>query len=116
MRNAYGITSWFDPSGADKKDNDDNEQADLCELIRAALFSNKLGPLANYGTSSKLNKNFLMKLDCPGKEGVTEPCAYNESDFWDQELWTIIYRPIGLRFDNKPTFITFDEAKNLKFN
>ena len=57
-----------------------------------------------------------MKLDCPGKEGVTEPCAYNESDFWDQELWTIIYRPIGLRFDNKPTFITSDEAKNIKFN
>lgn len=57
-----------------------------------------------------------MKLDCPGKEGVTEPCAYNESHFWDPELWTIIYRPVGLRFSNKPTFITTDEAKNIKFN
>jgi hypothetical protein len=57
-------------------------------LIRAAYGEGKFG---YYKDLKKVNKNFLAFLDCPGKGEITQPCAYNESKFWEQGLWTIVY-------------------------
>ena len=90
---------------------DDDQQADMCELIRAGLFYDKFGPLQNYGKINKLNSNFLINLDCPGYGKVTQPCAYNDSKFWDMTLWTILYNSVGLRLKNLPTFLNTDSDK-----
>jgi len=44
VRTAYGISSYIDQTGAVKQ-QDDDQQADICELIRAGLFYDKFGPL-----------------------------------------------------------------------
>jgi hypothetical protein len=69
----------------------------MCELIRAAYGAGKFGTKSDL---KNVDRNFLSLLDCPGKGDITQPCAYNESKFWQQGLWTIVYKPVGLRIKN----------------
>lgn len=102
VKKTFGITSFVNHKG-ELTDEDDDQQADMCELVRAAFHADKFGEKGTYGTLDKIDKNFLMKLDCAGKGDVTQPCAYTDGGFWDQDSWTILYQSAGLRIrkDNK---------------
>ena len=80
----------------------------MCELIRAAFHFKLFG---DYGTLDKPDKNFLGKIDCPGKGDVTQPCAYTDKGFWDHQAWTFAFKPVGLRLKDLPNFVDIRSIK-----
>ena len=91
-------------------DYDDPDQADMCELVRAAIKNGNFDRGSEQDSDKKVvtvmkpGNEFINLIDCPGEESVTEICAYNNKGFWDSASWKIVDFPLGLRVDTYPEY------------
>lgn len=116
MKKIYGVTQLVDSEGEPvKKDFDD--QADMCELIRAAVAKNLFG-ITNLDMR-KLPKTFVDGIQCAGAKGdIYGPqiCAATSSSFYNPGAWNIMNKSSAITFDSKPQFVDkdpeSDESKN----
>lgn len=72
-------------------ENDNDDQADMCEFIRTAYFSGEFGSEGDQTQNIKLP---LIKqgLHCAGNPNtsLTNPCALNANSYLDPYDWTIL--------------------------
>lgn len=108
LKKNYGITQLVDSEGdAVKVDFDD--QADMCELIRAAVSKN-LFSIQNLNMR-KLPHNFVDRILCAGPKGEKygpQICAATSGSFYNGASWNVFNKSSAITFDNKPQFTDKD--------
>lgn len=98
----YGLKKGLvDVDGNPVEDDFDN-QADMCEIIRA-LIANGVYPGISTDVT-QISKDIVNLIDCPGKTGQTKVCAATAGAFNDKEGWYIFLDGEGIRFNDKPKY------------
>lgn len=102
LRELHGISNLVDGVG-DIVENDFEDQADMCEIIRAGIASGKLKKI----TADLINipLKILDYVDCAGEPEQSEICAVTGSSFFQKDTWYILLDGLSLSIDNKPQFI-----------
>ena len=110
-KNNLGITELVDSTGAVNANGKDfDDQADMCELVRAALarelISIKNIKWENLRTDDfGVDINFENQIQCPGTgKDEAKICAANSSSFFNRGAWTIFMFPTNIKFAGKPSF------------
>lgn len=97
IRQHLGINQLVDSVGEPVKD-DFNDQADICEIIRAALYKNLFD--INNVNLQKLPDDLIDKIDCAGVEGFREGpriCAATGSSYFQKDTWSIFLYPSAIK-------------------
>ena len=97
IRQHLGINQLVDSVGEPVKD-DFNDQADICEIIRAALYKNLFD--INNVNLQKLPDDLIDKIDCDGVEGFREGpriCAATGSSYFQKDTWSIFLYPSAIK-------------------
>ena len=105
LKRNYEIIHLVDSIGEPvKKDFDD--QADLCEILRAAVWKN-LFDFPDWNMQ-KIPPEIVDKIDCAGigdnKRAGPRICAATGSSFFQNDSWTIFLDTSSLRAGGKPDF------------
>lgn len=111
LRTSFGITNLVDVNG-DPVTTDADDQADLCEIIRAAASKN-LFDIKNLDMR-KLTDKIVDRIDCVGAPGDKEGpriCAASSGAFFNKASWTIFLKPSAIRFAGKPSFAKKTETE-----
>ena len=98
----YGLVKGLVDVNGNPVENDFDDQADMCEIIRA-LIANGVFP----GISSdvtNINPDVVNLIECPGEEGRTKVCAATPSSFADKESWYIFLDGQSISFNSKPKY------------
>lgn len=98
MKKIHNIPYLVDNIG-DVVEGDNDDQADMCEFIRAAFVANKFPKM---GTVTNMNKDFLAKIDCAGHKSQTQPCAVNNESFFASMSWYILFDSFSITYKNTP--------------
>lgn len=104
LKEIFGITELVDVNG-DVVLNDFEDQADMCELVRAATSKGLLG--IKDIDMRKLPKELVNKIDCPGSEkenNKAKICAASSESFYKKSAWTVFLRYSVIKFAGKPNF------------
>lgn len=104
LKEVFGITELVDVNG-DVVMNDFEDQADMCELVRAATSKGLLG--IKDIDMKKLPKELVNKIDCPGAEkdnNRAKICAASSESFYKKSAWTVFLRYSVIKFAGKPNF------------
>lgn len=104
LKKYYGVTQLVDSVG-DPVKIDFAEQADMCELVRAAVAKN-LFEIKNLDMQN-LPKSFIDKIQCSGPKGdIYGPqiCAATSGSFFSKSSWNVLNKSAAIKFDNKPQF------------
>ena len=97
MRRNYGINQLVDSIGEPVK-TDFPDQADICEIIRAAAYKN-LFELSNVNMQ-RLPEDLIDKIDCAGEEGFRKGpriCAATGSSYFQKNTWSIFLYPSAIQ-------------------
>jgi hypothetical protein len=97
LRRNYGINTLVDSVGEPVK-SDFPDQADICEIIRAAAYQN-LFQLSNVNMQ-KLPDEIIDKIDCAGEEGFRKGpriCAATGSSYFQKNTWSIFLYPSAIK-------------------
>jgi hypothetical protein len=111
LRN-YGLTKGLVDVEGNPVENDFEDQADMCEIIRALIANSKITFFIYYvdifpnvdGDVTAINPEIVEKIDCPGDEGQTEVCAANPGSYADREGWYIFLDGQSINFNGKPKY------------
>lgn len=104
IRRNFGITELSDVNG-DPVQEDFNNQADLCEIVRSAAAKN-LFNIKNLDMR-KLKDRIVDLIDCAGPLGEKEGpriCAASSSSFFNEASWTIFLNSSNIKLQGKPNF------------
>lgn len=82
------------------KDFDD--QADMCEIIRALIGNGKFEGFPDDVTN--ISADIVEYVGCPGKLGQTQICAATSRSFADKKGWAIQMDAAAIQFGGKPKF------------
>jgi hypothetical protein len=105
MKTNYGVTQLVNSAG-DPVTKDFEDQADMCELIRAAVSKN-LFEIKNLDMQN-LPSTFVDAIQCAGPKGDLygpQICAATSSSFFSKPSWNIFNKSSVIHFDNKPQYI-----------
>ena len=84
---------------------DFDDQADMCEIVRALVGNGKF----SFGKNmDQINLDLLENIDCAGGDGQSQICAATTGSFAEKDKWVILLRGQGLTIDKFPTY----EKKN----
>ena len=87
----------------DSVDSDFEDQADMCEIIRALLANGKIPEVGE--DIKSIDLKFLDYIDCPGAEGQTEVCAATGGSFADKKGWNIMLDANTITINKEPKYI-----------
>jgi hypothetical protein len=93
LRKNYGINTLVDSVGEAVK-FDYPDQADMCEIVRAAMA--KALPNISDPEGKKHRYDFIEKIDCAGPDGTKEGpriCAASGSSYFQADSWSIFLYP-----------------------
>lgn len=113
LKKYYGITQLVDSIG-DPVRHDFPDQADMCELIRAAVAKN-LFEIHNLDMQN-LPKTFVDNIKCSGPKGDfygPQICAATSGSFFNKSAWNVFNKSSVMLFSNKPHFIESDHEQKL---
>lgn len=99
----YSIPSLVDVAGnkADPPFQDFDDQADMCEIVRALVAHGKF----NFGKNmDNISLELLDKIDCPGGDSQTQVCAANAGSFAEKNKWVVMLKAESLRVNNIPKY------------
>jgi hypothetical protein len=105
VKKNLGIGTLVDSVGEPvKKDFDD--QADLCEILRAAVAQNLFDiPDLNM---QKIPDDIVDKIDCAGLSDIPRKgsriCAATGGSYFQKDSWTIFTESSAIKFGGKPKF------------
>jgi hypothetical protein len=102
----YGITTLVDEIGEPMDHNQPN-QADMCEIVRAAIKAGLLEKITSDVTD--IPYEALNYIDCPGDPSGPKICAVNAISYYKTDMWTIMLEGFYLEINNRPTFIKASE-------
>jgi len=98
MSKVFNIASLVNNVG-DVVERDSDNEADLCEFVRAAFNANKFPKM---GSITNMNKDFLQKVACAGHKSQTQPCAVNNESFFASKSWFILFQGMTITYDGAP--------------
>eukprot|EP00742_Colponemidia_sp_Colp-10_P012656 GILJ01014241.1.p1 GENE.GILJ01014241.1~~GILJ01014241.1.p1 ORF type:complete len:231 (+),score=39.67 GILJ01014241.1:27-695(+) len=102
LQNFYGVRTLVNVEG-EPVEKDFDDQADMCEIIRALLKANKV---PNAGDDVRtLNVEFVDSIDCAGAEGQTEVCAATGGSYPQKYSWYILLDGGALQLGDFPKFV-----------
>ncbi len=102
LKKNFDITNLVDEIG-EPVDHNIPDQADMCEIIRAAIYSGLFRPLTSDVTDIPFDA--LNYIDCPGVEIGVKICAVNGVSFYKKDMWTILLSPGIIQINEYPKFI-----------
>ncbi len=75
------------------------DQADLCEIIRAGIAKNLFGQDINM---QKIPESILDKIECAGSGAKNSPqiCAATGSSYFQKDSWSIFLKPSVIKVTN----------------
>lgn len=80
---------------------DFDDQADMCEIVRAFVGNGKL----SFGKNmDSISMSLIDALSCPGAEGQSQICAANTGSFAEKSKWVILIRGQSLRVNEFPVY------------
>lgn len=98
----YGLTKGLVDVNGNPVENDFDDQADMCEIIRALIAN---GVFPNISTDvTNINPDIVNLIDCPGEQGQTEVCAATAGSYADKEGWYIFLDGQSITFNGKPKY------------
>lgn len=98
----YGLTKGLVDVDGNPVEEDFEDQADMCEIVRA-LIANGVFPNISPDVTN-INPEIVNLIDCPGEEGQTEVCAATPGSFADKESWYIFLDGQAISFNGKPKY------------
>jgi len=110
LKQIYGVSTLVDSEGEPVKE-DFPDQADMCELIRAAVAKN-LFNIHNL-EMHRLPKDFVDRIQCSGPKGDRygpQICAATSGSYFSSSGWNIFNKSSAILFDNKPQFTDKDQG------
>jgi hypothetical protein len=103
LKTNYNLSKGLVDVNGEPVENDFDDQADMCELIRALIANGKFPKI---GESLKnIDDSFLDDIDCPGVEGQTEICAATGGSFADKKGWNILLDGQSFRIKDSPKYV-----------
>lgn len=99
----FEVESFVDVLGnkADPPFQDFDDQADMCELVRALVANGKF----SFGKNmDSISLELLDKIDCPGGDGQTQICAANTGSFAEKQKWVILLNGQSMRINGFPIY------------
>lgn len=84
-------------------DKDFDDQADMCEIIRALVANGKIPEVGQDVKSIDLK--VLDFIDCPGTEGQTQVCAATGGSFADKKGWYILLDGTSITINKEPKYV-----------
>ena len=84
-------------------DKDFDDQADMCEIIRAFVANGKIPEIGEDVKSIDLK--LLDYIDCPGSEGQTEVCAATGGSFAEPKGWLIMLDGSAITLNKQPMYV-----------
>ena len=107
LKKHFGITTLVDEVG-EPVDHNLPDQADMCEIIRAAIAG---GLFPQTSDVTNIPYEILNYIDCPGEEDSVKICAVNSISFYKQDMWTILLTPSVIQIGTYPNYIMDVEEK-----
>jgi len=101
----FGINQLVDSIGDPVKKNFP-DQADMCEIVRAALAKGKI-KIKDLNLQNIPSERLINQIDCVGttdKRG-TRICAATGVSFHQKDSWTIFLTSSAIKFGNRPKFV-----------
>jgi hypothetical protein len=99
----YQLKKGLVDVNGDSVDTDFEDQADMCEIVRALLANGKIPEVGE--DIKSIDLKFLDYIDCPGSEGQTEICAATGSSFADRKSWIIMLEGQSITINKEPKYI-----------
>jgi hypothetical protein len=82
---------------------DFEDQADMCEIVRALIANGKIPKLGSDVTN--IDISMVDEIDCPGSDGQTEVCAATGKSFADKKGWYILLGGKSITINGHPKYI-----------
>lgn len=107
LREVHGISNLVDDSG-DIVESDFDEQADMCEIIRAAIAAGKFQKI----TTELINipVKVFDSIDCVGDSRQTELCAVSGSSYFQKDTWFILLDGFTITVKDQPRMVRVPDA------
>jgi hypothetical protein len=103
LLNNYQLKKGLVDVNGDPVEADFDDQADMCEIVRAFVANGKVPAIGEDVKSIDLK--LLDYIDCPGGEGQTEVCAATASSFADKKSWIIFLEGSTITVNKEPKYI-----------
>lgn len=99
------IRGLVDVNGNATNDQNQPDQADMCEIIRTLIGNNMIEGITMVGDQiTSLNEDISYYIDCPGGGSESSVCAATAGSFADAKGWYIFLDGQSIRFNNKPNY------------
>jgi len=100
LKEKYGLKTGLVDRDGKPVDNDFDDQADMCEIIRALIA----GGVIEGAKLDELNDSVVDAIDCPGEsdEGQSEICAVSGGSAAQQYAWYILLDGLSITTSEKP--------------
>lgn len=107
LREVHGISNLVDDSG-DVVETDFDEQADMCEIVRAAIAAGKFQKV----TTELVNipVKVFDSVDCVGDSRQTEICAVTGSSYFQKDTWFILLDGFTITVKDNPRMVRVPDA------
>ena len=111
LKSAFGLKTGLVNSDGRPVDHDFDDQADMCEIVRAIIA----GGLIEGAKLDDLSPSAVDGIDCPGDDtqGQSEICAVTGGAPGQQYSWYIFLEGITITTDNKPSWDLDPASKKL---
>lgn len=99
----YNLKKGLVDVNGDPVETDFDDQADMCEIVRALIANGKIpevGEDINY-----IDLKVLDYIDCPGQDGQTQVCAATGKSFADKRGWYIPLDGQSITINKEPKYI-----------
>ena len=84
-------------------EEDFEDQADMCEIVRALIANGKIPQVGEDVKSIDLK--VLDYIDCPGADVQTQVCAATARSFADKKGWLIMLDPTTITINKEPRYV-----------
>jgi hypothetical protein len=101
--NNFQLTKGLVDVNGEPTDKDFDDQADMCEIVRALVANGKIPEIGEDVKS--IDMRLLDFIDCPGAEGQTQVCAATGSSFADKKSWYILLDGKSITLNKEPKYI-----------
>ncbi len=120
LKREFKINHLVDSVGEVNDKNNEN-QADMCEIVRASLAQNLYG--YDEVNMQSVPRDVINKISCAGLLGETESeydtptsriCAANGVSYFNKKGWVIFLKSSAIEFGNNPRFVRVQNEAEFK--
>lgn len=111
LKETYGLKTGLVDVNGKPVENDFDDQADMCEIVRAVIA----GGLLEGAKLDELSPSVVDGIDCPGEGelGQSEICAVSGGAASQRYAWYIFLNGISITATNKPKWELSPDSQKL---